>query len=210
MIVPAPDCPPPPSVDAAESTVHRAPKRLRVLEEPAGELIQTFVLKRSLLQIEPGQLLLRLLEHPEIRVERDTLECEVLGWGVRIAAATAEEIPKAMARRFLELFSKADRGQLNLEEQADWVSILDRVDYQSFCIERARPLYSEGVVISRQPNLVRVEWHDGTKENLEGAVARPLMNLRKGDEFSAWVKLGRDNMAIRIENVMLLQSAEAA
>lgn len=209
MIVPA-DYPPPPSVNAAESTVHRAPARVRVLEEPSGELAQTFVLKRTLLQIEPGQLLLRLLEHPEIMVDRDTLECEVIGWGVRMHAAKAEEIPSVMARKFLELFSKADRGELNEGEQAVWVSILDRVDYQAFCIERARPHYTEGVVLSHRPHHVRVEWHDGTRENLEGAAARPLMNLRNGDEFGAWVKLGRDNLAIRIENVMLLQSSEAA
>ena len=208
MIFPVADLPPPPCVDAAEHTEHRVPPRLRVLEEPQGEIRQTFSLRRSVLQIEPGQLQLRLTETPQIVVDPASLECEVVGWDVRLHASEAEKFPSAMARKFLELFSKADQGRLSESEQATWVDVLDQVDFQTFCIDRAQPHYMEGVVTDKQPGFIRVEWHDGAREKIETPAHRPLQHLAKGDAFGAWVKLGRDNRATRIECVTMVESID--
>lgn len=212
MIFPVTDLPPPPSVDAAEHTEHRPPTRLRLLEEPTGVIRQTFSLRKSVLQIEPGQLQLRLTQFPQIAVNPGTLEgeleCEVVGWDVRLRVIEAEKLPAAMARRFLELFSKADQGRLSESEQATWLTVLDQVDYQTFCIDRAQPHYVEGEVTDKHPGFVRVEWHDGTREKIETPAHRALQHLTRGDSFGALVKLGRDNRATRIECVTLLEPIE--
>lgn len=208
MIFPVADLPPLPSVDAAEHTEHRPPARLRLLEEPAGEIRQTFSLRKSVLQIEPGQLQLRLTQHPQISVDSSNLECEVVGWGVQLHARDADKFASTMARRFLELFSKADQGKLSESEQATWLTVLDQVDFQTFCIDRAQPHYVEGVITDKQLSFIRVEWHDGSREKIVSPASRPLQHLLKGDSFGAWVKLGRDNKATRIENVTMIEPTE--
>lgn len=193
-----------PTIDAAECTEHRVPREFVVLEELQAVPPLTFILRKSILQIEPGRLNLRLRQPPEILVHPDGRTCEVVGWGVTVPTAKAEEIASEMARRFLELFSKADGGWLDESEQLAWVEILDRIDYQGFCIDRAQPHYLEGEVTSVNPRFVWVEWHDGTREKIEAPAHLPLAHLRKGDVFGADVKLGRENRARSIENVMLL------
>jgi hypothetical protein len=204
MVPPA--YPPPPTVDAAESSKHRSPTQLSMSEEPSAGMRQTFAYHKTILQVEPGRLQLRLRTTPQITVDPSTMNCEVVGWGLRLPARDAEHLPKAMARRFLELFSKADSGRLDEQEQQYWLDVLDQVDFQTFCIDRAAPHYMEGVVVTQQPSFTLVEWHDGTREKLDQRTARPLGNLERDDEFGAWVKLGRDNKAMQMENVMLLPS----
>lgn len=198
---------PPPTVEAAETRSHRLPRELKATKEPTSQIRQTFAFRKTVLQMEPGRLQLKLTAPPMIAVNATTLECEVVGWDVFIHAREAENIPRAMTRRFLDLFSKADTGRLDEREQQCWVNILDQIDFQAFCIDRAAPHYMEGVIVTRQPNFTRVEWHDGTRENLEPRVARSLAFLESGDEFGAFVKLGRDNKAMHIENVTILATA---
>jgi hypothetical protein len=198
---------PPPTVEAAETRVHRAPREFKATKEPTSQIRRAFALQKSVLQLEPGRLQLKLTAPPLIAVNPNTLECEVLGWDVYMSASEAENIPRAMTRRFLELFSKADIGRLEEHEQQCWVNILDQIDYQAFCIDRAAPHYMEGLVVTRQPNFTLVEWHDGTREKLEPHVARSLAFLECGDEFGAFVKLGRDNKALQIENITILETA---
>jgi len=194
---------PPPTVEAAETTAHRPPREFKATKEPKSQIRQTFAFRKSVLQVEPGRLQLKLTTPPMIAVNPTTLECEVVGWNVFMPAREAENIPRAMIRRFLELFSKADTGRLDEHEQQYWVNILDQIDYQAFCIDRAAPHYMEGLIVRRQPNFTLVEWHDGSREKLEPRVARSLVFLEPGDEFGAFVKLGRDNKATQIENVTL-------
>ena len=197
-----------PPIDAAEYAPLRTPGRFLAHDEPVNLPPQTFTLRRSILAIEPGRLLLRLTEEPKVLVDPDGRNCEVVGWGVRLPTANAEDIPAAMARRFLELFSNADTGTLNEDEQATWVDILDRVDFQSFSIDRALPHYMEGEITSSQPAFVRIRWHDGTAEKILAPVHRSLAHLRQGDHFGAHVKLGHENRTMGIENVVILNDRE--
>jgi hypothetical protein len=193
-----------PSIDAAECTEHRAPSRFKVLEEPQVMPPLTYTLRKTILQIEPGRLHLRLRQPPEVLVHPDGVSCEVIGWSVTVPTARAEDIPSEMSRKFLDLFSKADRGRLNETEQAEWIDILDHVDFQTFCIDRAQPHYMEGEVTSISTKFVWVEWHDGAREKIETPAHRSLFLMQKGDLFGAYVKLGRDNRTLSIENVLPL------
>jgi hypothetical protein len=198
---------PPPTVEAAETRAYRPPREFKATKKPTSQIRQTFAFRKSILQVEPGRLQLKLTTPPMIAVNPTTLECEVIGWDVSMPAREAENIPRAMTRRFLELFSKADTGKLEEHEQRCWVNILDQIDYQAFCIDRAAPHYMEGLVVTQQPNFTLVEWHDGTRERLEPRVARSLVFLEACDEFGAFVKLGRDSKAMHIENVTILATA---
>jgi hypothetical protein len=197
----------PPTVEAAETTAYRSPREFKVTQEPSTQMRKTFAFRKTVLQVEPGRLQLKLTEAPMIAVNPSNLECEVVGWGISMPAQEAENIPRALTRRFVELFSKAGTGRLEEHEQQCWVNVLDQVDFQAFCIDRAAPHYVEGLIVAQQPNFTLVKWHDGKREKLEQHVARSLSFLNPGDEFGASVKLGRDNKAMRIENVMILASA---
>jgi len=103
-----------------------------------------------------------------------------------------------ITERALELFRKADQRQLSEKEKAEWLETLEGLDFQAFCIERAQPHYMEGQIVSKRPDQVRVEWHDGERENIPSPICSPLIELNEGDEFGAWVKLGRDERTLTI------------
>jgi hypothetical protein len=126
------------------------------------------------------------------------MECEAVGWGVRVPCSKAEELPRLLARRFLELFSKADAQTITEQEEAVWVGVLDRVDFRSFCIDRAAPHYLEGTFLRMEP-VCRIEWHDGEVTNIDKHVAAPLRVLEPGDRFGAHVKLGHANEVRTVE-----------
>lgn len=157
--------------------------------------------------LEGGRILLRLREPLTVELDYAKREAEVAGWGLRFPVTETGRLHAKLARRFLELFSKADRGELSEAEESHWVSILDQTDYRGFCIDRAAPHYVEGRVVQRQPNFVRVEWHDGECENIAFPAAAALHELEKDDEFSAHVKLGLDHKTLSIERVVLLAAA---
>ena len=208
MIVPAIDIPPADFIRAAESLgKYSNPKQLASSEKPKEGIKTTFTFPKRILQIEPGRLQLRLTASPEVEVDPSGLMCEVVDWGVRLPTRQVEQLPSAMARRFLELFSKADQGRLEESEEMEWIRVLERVDFQDFCIARAQPHYMEGELIARQHRTVRVEWHDGCRETLGSSASRALAHLAVGDCFGAWVKLGKDNEPISIENVSILPSS---
>ncbi len=113
-----------------------------------------------------------------------------------------------MARRFLELFSKAEAGRLSEQDETDWMSIVERVDYAAFCADRAAPQYMEGKLIRHQPKC-RVEWHDGAVENLKPEAARALRILQEGDYFGAYVKMDREGQVNLLERLTLLPNTDA-
>ena len=199
----------PPSIETtlAESYSAHSPTELVARSEPARISGPAFKYRRRVLPIEGGRVLLRLTQDPEVIVDGITLQCEVRGWGVRMPADSVENLPNAMARRFLDLFSRVDRGGLNQSEATDWLNIVDQVDVAAFTIDRAAPHYIEGTLVRHTP-ICLVEWHDGERQRLDQGVASSLGALLPGDEFGAFVKLGHDNEVRSIERVTLLALAE--
>ncbi len=195
--------PPPPNTAAAESYSQQVPTQFVASFEPEKVERPIFLFRRWVLPIEGGKVLLRLTQPLQVAVNPRTMECEVLGWDVRMPVGTVEEIPKALARRFLQLFSKADAEQLDEKDRGYWMNILDQVDFPAFTVDRAAPHYVEGTLRRAGPPCM-VDWHDGEREKIDPHVARALGCLTSGDDFGAYVKLGMDNRALSIERVVLL------
>jgi hypothetical protein len=134
------------------------------------------------------------------------LECEVKGWDIKIPYNETGYVDRAMARKFALLFSKADGNRLSETETTAWISILDQVDFTSYCINRAAPHYLEGEFRRLKPECY-VDWSDGRTERIDHGVATAFSELKPGDLFGAYVKLGLDNKALSVERVAVLSAA---
>lgn len=199
--------PPPVESVIAESFSPRAPTEFVAHTKPVTVAGPAFKYRRKVLPIEGGRVLLRVTQAPSIVVDPKTLECEVRGWGIRMPAGAVENLPTAMARRFLDLFSQVDRGRLNDADAENWLHIVDQVDVAAFNIDRAAPHYLEGTLVRLTP-VCLVEWHDGERQRIERPIATSLGSLLPGDQFGAFVKLGRDNEVLSIERLTLLALAQ--
>ncbi|MDX2080721.1 MAG: hypothetical protein SFU53_08040 [Terrimicrobiaceae bacterium] len=192
-------------IDFRQEVARGLRSQLVARQEPAKVERPRYMFRQRYVPIEGGRLLLRLTAFPQLEVDPATMEFEAVNWGVRLPCSKAEELPKMLARRFLDLFSKADAEMLSTEEEACWLKVLDQVDFTAFCIDRAAPHYLEGTLLQLEP-ICRVEWHDGVRQKLDGSVACTLQSLYPGDRFGAYVKLGRDNVVRFIERLVLLPS----
>jgi len=168
----------------------------------------SYTYDRSVVALEGGRVLVHLRCPLKVILNYSSREAEVEGWGLRFPISETGSLPEKLSRRFLLLFSKADRGELSEQEQGDWINVLDQADYRKFCIDRAAPQYTEGIIVQRQPNFVRVQWHDGETENISFPEAGALNDLQKGDEFSAFVRFGQNMTPLSIERVAILSVGE--
>jgi hypothetical protein len=195
-----------PVSSSAENRTQTQPPSITSNHEINVADLARFTIERKFLPLEGGRILLRLFERPVIQVDPNTLECEILGWDIKLPSGLMGEYQYEMARKFLVLFSKADADQLTDKEKKVWLSILDRVDYTSYCIDRAAPHYLEGQLRRKSPDCY-VDWSDGRPERINWAIANSLSEINVGETFGAWVKLGQENAALRIERVTLLLDA---
>jgi hypothetical protein len=164
---------------------------------------QVFRFSQKFIPAEGNAPVLRLTEFPKLIVDKRTMEFEVEGWGIRMPCSEVYDLPRRMGRRFIELFSKADRQEdFTEEEEMTWFNVVNQVDYDRFSYDRAAPQYVEGTLIRRSPHFV-VEWYDGERENLSPTVARSLALIETGESFGAFVKFGSDNQTIAIERVTI-------
>jgi len=199
----APADAPPSTALYSEGFRPAVPRQLMAEQRPAEVSRPRFIYRRRILPLDGGKLLLRLWDDPQVEVDPATLQCQVVNWGVQIAHREIHDIDRRMARQFLDLFSKAGAQRLTEEESETWIRILDQVDFESFCADRAAPHYVEGTLLRKQP-VWRVEWHDGETVNIPPGPASALRVLDDGDRFGAFVKLGRDNEVRAIERVVVL------
>jgi predicted RNA-binding protein with RPS1 domain len=167
---------------------------------PATVVIHDFI------PLEGGRLNLKFHQKPDILIDSNTQEFEVAGWNIKLPLKQSNQVNQVMARKFAILSSKADANHLSDEEQLIWLSILDQIDYVSYCIRRAAPHYLEGELRSLEPECV-IEWADGRIESLAPEVAACFSELQVGDTFGVYVKLGHDNKALLAERVTILESA---
>jgi len=162
-----------------------------------------YVLEKSILPLEGGRIHLKLRNALRLKLNIDTFRFEVIDWGVSFDVTDMPGLPSLLSRRFLELFSAAENDTISPADRDAYLHISDYVDFRQFTIDRAPPRYLEGEMITTSDQVL-VEWHDGRRERLPPDVARSLGDLKKGDHFSAWVKLGDEDRAQSIERVKLL------
>ena len=174
---------------------------------PGGTLqkrkVTQFKYRLPTIPLDGGKTILRLFEDPVIEVDHDKMECKVMQWDAALALTNVEDISRTLGRRFLELYSKSIDGRLTEQEEAHWLAVVQRVDYQAFCTDRTPARYVEGTLQAVNPACT-VEWHDGEIEVLHPQVARSVNILNPGDRFGAWVKWGRDNKVQDIEGLKML------
>ncbi len=186
-----------------ESAPFQSSKKVRSDEKPSNRNIP-YKYNRKVLSIEGGRILLHLRRPLLVEVDPQSWSCHVEGWNLNLSPADIVDLPIIAARRFLILFSKAERGDLTEEERRDWINILDRVDYRRFSIDRSPPRYLEGELTDRQPGFVRVKWHDDVTQKIVGPVLLSLDLLNIGDHFAAYVKLGVGEEVKSIERLSIL------
>ena len=174
-------------------------------EKPSQKKV-SYKLDRKVLGIEGGRLLIHLREPILVELDPQNWTGHVVGWNLVVPAGDIQLLPKILARKFLTLFSKADRNELSQHESAEWVEILDRVDYRRFSIDRAPARYLEGELLDRHSNFLRVKWHDGVVQKIERPLASALAALATGDEFGCYVKIGLNDEVKSIERLSILSA----
>lgn len=173
-------------------------------EQFDAAFLSCFEFPQTIIPLDDAGTLLKLWEPLELKVNGldDTFQVE--SWNITMACDDVHLLPERLARKFMEFFSKSETGRITPKEEAQWIKILDTVDYQQFAIDRAPAHYMEGVVRKKFPHF-RVEWNgDEHTERLSSEVSASLSLLQEGDEFSAYCKLGLDNEVKSMERVMLL------
>lgn len=171
-----------------------------------GQLIKTFDFPQKLIPLDEAGTLLRLWEPLKLKVDALDSTFYIDEWDIKMSCDNVHLLPERIARKFMVFFGKAETGQMSVKEEQRWVKILDTIDYQHFCINRAPSHYMEGKLVSKTPD-TKIEWNDGSPvERFPFKIAAALSLLEPGDEFSAYCKLGINNEIKSIERVTLLAS----
>ncbi|MBN2450841.1 MAG: hypothetical protein JXR77_10660 [Lentisphaeria bacterium] len=160
---------------------------------------------------EFGQMLFCIEDGISLRLRkplellRHGREVEIRGWGLRVPVLGLDRLDAAVVRHFLLLQGKAERQALSEDEHSAWMCIVDAIDYQRLCVDRARPAYAEGTIRTvREDGAVYVEWQDGEREWVPARTAGALTWLRPGDAFGAFVRQDVSGRATRVEGVTSL------
>jgi hypothetical protein len=162
-----------------------------------------FRYRKRRIALDRRRVLLRLWNDIEIDVRPKTGVGNVVGWNIEFPLEKVSDVEHMIARKFLSLFSKAKLRELNEYEQADWIRILDAVDYRAFTADWAAPRYVEGRILAKRPRF-RIEWNDGKTEYIQTAASEALLVLEVADKFGAYVKWGSDEQVKTIERVTIL------
>jgi hypothetical protein len=180
-----------------------APSKPRIVAvEQAPKTTHSYRFNQLLFPLDDGRTLLRLHYPLTLLLDKRTMQFEVKDWGVHMDTAQAYDLPRQIARRFLTFFGKADSQSLTEPEKLEWLRICDQVDVAHFNADRSAPHYAEGTLKKKNP--LAVEWHDGVRENLPSRLAANFHPLEEGDNFSAFIKMGKGNETLNIERVSIL------
>ncbi len=159
---------------------------------------------QTVFPIEPGQTI-KANQTLKLGYRRDKETLEVIGWGVAVDLGQYADIPRLVARRFLELFSKAMSRTATEQEIEVFEFVCQQVDYRSFVAARALPRYREAFLLVKEPHL-QIEFRDGSKEKLSRDLSPHFRLLEPGDRFSALFKLDRSGAVVAVSNIAFLQA----
>lgn len=199
-----------PSPELETTSYARAPEVLRgrrldyVLGAGSGDEQNQVAteLATMVLPIEGESAPLRLRQ-PLVIQWKAFSEGKVLGWGITLDWGQLGDIERLLARRFLELWRKAERRCLSESERQAWLHITDAADLSAFYADREMPRYVEGVCVKRFPH-VRIEWHDGYEEQITRRLVQHFSVLEEGDWFSGHARFGPDGKLTQFQNLRRL------
>ena len=154
-----------------------------------------------------GEHFLSLERNPQLRVNTRTRSIEIVGWNIQLSGTQMGEVSRAILRKFLFLYGKAELRELTEAESREWTEIVKQVDYRKFSIENAPPVYVEGKLVGVTSTGYEIEWHDGAKESVSFAIGNAsLCLLNPGEWFKAFGKFGEQN---RLEGLSQLRPMPA-
>lgn len=132
---------------------------------------------------------------------------EVVGWGMSVPLERADELPRQIGRRFLELYSKAVTGSLRDEDRKWLRTISEQMDYHGFAAKRKLPRYREGTLIRKTPVLL-VQFLEDRNVRLEAGLASKLCAIDEGERFGAWFSMNGNGEIVDLNHVLRLPSLE--
>lgn len=130
------------------------------------------------------------LNRPEVTLPCPTIGDEEPDWGVSVSIenATRESLRNAVVRQYVMLADKSRRHALTDEERGIWKRLLADSDYGDFCQRTAPAVKDVATRIRAVRDGVEVVWSSGENETIPNDLARPLVIVEDGEEFSARVK----------------------
>ncbi len=138
--------------------------------------------------------------------ENGTETVEIVGWNLEVDLGEASDLPRQIARRFLQLFSDSQSGTLSEHDEACFGAVCAQIDYRRFCAERDLPRYTEACLVRKTPPLIR---HLGSPNiRLAPEVGAKIELVDEGEYFGGDFTLDREGNIIDIANVVLLPSPE--
>lgn len=155
----------------------------------------------SCFTIEPG-VQLRTVRPIMLGYENDSDSLHVLGWNLEVPLGEGSKIPKLIARRFLELFSKSQNSLLSNDEASVFAQICSQVDYREFCALRRPPFWNEALI--RKTNPYTLDLGDSNLQKLDKKTAAALSLFKENDYIGAWFKCARDGKIQEIKGAILL------
>jgi hypothetical protein len=173
------------------------PREIRFASNPSEAPHRAVVFDQRVFPLESG-LCLRLLEPPTVEIRAGTIAVKC--WGLELPRHELLNLDRHIARQFLLLFGKAQRGVLSSDEKALWSGIVDKVDYRQFSVDRAAPRYREGRAVRLAPKCI-VEWLDAGRETLRPPASSSLHMLRPGDYFGCYARFDTMRQTARISRV---------
>ena len=148
-------------------------------------------------------------KHAPIRLGYSDAEglLEVVGWGMTVPLEKADELPRQIGRRFLELYSKAVTGSLR-EEDRKWLrTVSEQMDYHAFAASRKLPRYREATLVRKAPVLL-VQFLEDRNIKLDKSLASKLTAIDDGERFAAWFTLEGNGDIVDFNHVLRLPSLE--
>lgn len=170
---------------------------------PTEEVLREAIFESYYIPLEGGQQTVKLLTPLKLQMDYGKMTFKVVDWGIELNFSKLGELPREVARRFLKLLNAAENDQLTEQDQSYFLLISKYIDFQQFSIQRNVAVYAEGKLASNAEITV-VIWSNGNREKLDRPVAQALSEVDLGERFSAMVKFGKDNKAVKIESVALL------
>ena len=127
-------------------------------------------------------------------------------WDIRVAF---NELDLALAKKFLELYSKSRSGNMTQQERRRWVLVSRHIDFDRYNADNAIPFFSQGTIVSFKNGNTKVRWFGGEEENLNSSIKGRLSLFNKGECFSCFRTLDRNGKTNSIKDLLKIDDPQS-